>query len=123
MRNKIARLIAIIMLVIPGLMATYGFLLMKNAVFQYIADHGNDQLSNPSFGWLSMIGGLILFAIGVGFIGGWIFFRDRKRSYVAPRFKKKKPRPAHINRPTSITTNALDSKQQEQQITEQSASQ
>lgn len=123
MRNKIARLIAIIMLVIPGLMATYGFLLMKNAVFQYIADHGNDQLDNPSFGWLSMIGGLILFAIGVGFIGGWIFFRDRKRNYVAPRFKKMKPRPAHINRPTSITTNALDSKQQEQQITEQSASQ
>ena len=31
-----------------------------------------------------------------GFIGGWIFYRDRKRGYVAPRFKEKvarRPRP------------------------------
>jgi len=34
-----------------------------------------------------MILGFILFAIGVSFIGGWTFFRDRKRNYVAPRFK------------------------------------
>lgn len=123
MRNKVARLIAIIMLVIPGLMATYGFLLMKNAVFQYIADHGNDQLSNPSFGWLSMIGGFILFAIGVSFIGGWIFFRDRKRNYVAPRFKKKKPRPAHINRPRTSTTEVPSAVQHTQEVIQPSNSQ
>lgn len=120
MRNKIARLIAIIMLVIPSLMATYGFLLMKNAVFQYIADHGNDQLSNPSFGWLSLIGGFILFAIGIGFIGGWIFFRDRKRNYVSSRFKKKKPRPANINRPRPISSERPDPIQPEQEIAQQS---
>lgn len=103
MRNKATRFIAILMLVIPGLMATYGFLLMKNTIFQYIADQGNEQLSNPSFGWLSLIAGFILFGIGVGFIGGWIFFRDRKRNYVAPRFNKKKPRPAHLTNPRSPT--------------------
>jgi hypothetical protein len=42
--------------------------------------------------WGKLLLGLILFAAGVAFIGGWIFFRDRKRNYVAPRFKaKRKP--------------------------------
>lgn len=93
--HVITRFIAILLLVIPGLLATFGFLTMKNVIFDYIADHGNDSLAAPSFGWLPFLGGFIMFAIGVAFIGGWVFYRDRKRNYVAPRFRKKKgPRPA-----------------------------
>ncbi|GAC43708.1 DUF2627 domain-containing protein [Paenibacillus popilliae] len=86
----IARFFAILLLVIPGLLATFGFLTMKNVIFDYIADCGNDGLAAPSFGWLPFLGGFIMFAIGVAFIGGWVFYRDRKRNYVASRFRKKK---------------------------------
>lgn len=92
MKQIIARFIAILLLVIPGLGATYGFLLMKDAVFHYYAAYG-DELSKPQFEWGMMIGGLVLFLIGVGFIGGWTFFRDRKRNYLSSRFREKKPRP------------------------------
>jgi len=87
MRLITARFIAILLLVIPGFMATYGFLEMKNALFDYFAGLGEEH--TVSFAWLQMLTGVTLFVLGVGFVGGWIFFRDRKRNYVAPRFKKK----------------------------------
>ncbi len=92
MRMVISRFIAILILVIPGIIACYGFLKMKSSTFEYFADLGNDSII-PHFKWLPFIGGFIMFAAGIGFIGGWIFFRDRKHNYVAPRFKKKRPRP------------------------------
>jgi len=92
MKLVIARFIAIIMLVVPGLLACFGFLKMKDALFFYFSDFGNEAVT-PSFDWLSFLLGLIMFGAGAGFIGGWIFFRDRKRNYVAPRFKEKRPRP------------------------------
>jgi len=88
MRETVARFAAVILLVIPGWMATYGFLLMKDALF---ASFGPETMP-----WLKFAGGLALFAVGVSFVGGWIFFRDRKRNYVAPRFnpkRKRRPRP------------------------------
>lgn len=88
----VSRFIAVLLLVIPGIAATYGFLQIKNTLFDYFADFGADD-AVPSFAWLRFLLGLILFLGGVAFIAGWIFFRDRKRNYVAPRFKKKRPRP------------------------------
>lgn len=92
MKVVIARFIAVLMLVIPGLAATYGFLLIKDAIFVYFSEMGNDEVAS-SFGWWKFLLGLLLFFAGAGFIGGWIFFRDRKRNYLAPRFRKKRPRP------------------------------
>lgn len=92
MRLIISRFIAIILLVVPGIIACFGFLKMKDALFYYFSDFGNDTVT-PDFQWLKFLLGLVMFAIGAGFIGGWIFFRDRKRNYVAPRFKEKRPRP------------------------------
>lgn len=89
MRLKISRFIAILLLVIPGILATYGFLQMKDAVFIYFSEHGNANVS-PDMQWGKLILGFLAFAAGVSFIGGWTFFRDRKRNYVAPRFKAKK---------------------------------
>lgn len=88
MNEKLQRFIAIIMLLVPGLMATYGFLAMKDALFAKLGAAGGD----PGFLWGKFLLGLVLFAAGTGFIGGWIFFRDRKRNYVAPRFREKRNR-------------------------------
>ncbi|WP_270170482.1 DUF2627 domain-containing protein [Paenibacillus sp. SYP-B4298] len=94
MKIIIARFIAVLLLVIPGAAATFGFLKMKDAVFAYFSGFGDESNAvMPAFAWGSFVIGLVLFLAGVGFIGGWIFFRDRKHNYVAPRFRKKKPRP------------------------------
>ncbi|WP_123040888.1 DUF2627 domain-containing protein [Cohnella candidum] len=93
MKLILSRLIAILLLVIPGIAAAYGFLLMKDALFNYFADMGNVDLQTPSFAWGSFILGFILFLLGVSFIGGWIFFRDKKHNYLSSRFRPKRPRP------------------------------
>ncbi|MCA0754498.1 DUF2627 domain-containing protein [Paenibacillus sp. N4] len=92
MKLVTARFIAILMLVIPGLVACFGFLKMKDSIFDYFSAFGNDTVT-PDFEFMKFLLGLIMFAAGAGFIGGWTFFRDRKRNYVAPRFKEKRPRP------------------------------
>lgn len=83
MKSAFSRFIAILLLVIPGFFATYGFLAAKNAFFAQFEIDGAMQ-------WGKFFLGMLLFFAGVAFIGGWIFFRDRKRNYVAPRFKKKR---------------------------------
>ncbi|SEN21591.1 DUF2627 domain-containing protein [Paenibacillus sp. OV219] len=93
MRQVIIRFIAVLLLVIPGLGATYGFLLMKDAVFHYFSSFGDETATVRHFEWWMFLGGLVLFLIGVAFIGGWTFYRDRKRNYVAPRYRQKRPRP------------------------------
>lgn len=90
MRLMISRFIAIIILVVPGIAAMAGFLKMKDALFIYMSQHGDDTLSAVSFDWLNFIVGLLLFAVGIGFLGGWIYFRDRKRNYVGPRKKARR---------------------------------
>lgn len=92
MRLIASRFIAILLLVIPGLLACFGFLKMKDSVFNYFSEFGNETVT-PDFAWLTFLLGFVMFAAGAGFIGGWTFFRDRKRNYVAPRFKQKHPRP------------------------------
>jgi type II secretory pathway component PulF len=97
MNVKIQRFIAVMLLIIPGFIATYGFLLMKNTWFTYFA--------LQELLWLKGLLGLIMFVLGVAFIGGWIFFRDRKRNYVAPRFRKKRPRPQRPTQPAPSQEN------------------
>jgi hypothetical protein len=89
MNDTVKRFIAALLLVIPGITATYGFLAMKDAFF---AQFGAAE-TYPHIQWWKMLLGFFLFAVGVAFIGGWTFFRDRKRNYVAPRFKAKRKKP------------------------------
>lgn len=89
MKLMISRFIAILILVIPGLLAMTGFLMMKDDVFNYISMHGDDT-ATPDFAWLHFGGGLLLFLAGMSFLGGWILTRDRKKNYVGPRFKEKR---------------------------------
>ena len=92
LRQVLPRFIAVLLLVIPGILATYGFLAIKNSLFDYFTQFGDDEIITH-FAWGKFILGLILFLAGIGFISGWVFFRDRKHNYVAPRFKQKRPRP------------------------------
>ena len=85
MKAPFYRFIAILLLVIPGITATYGFLAMKDAFFAQF-----DTTTDSGMLWGKFFLGLVLFLIGVAFIGGWTFFRDRKRNYLAPRFKPKR---------------------------------
>lgn len=84
MKIKLSRMLAIILLVVPGIIATYGFLLMKDAFFAQFEPEIGHLL------WGKMLGGLFLFVAGIFFLGGWILYRDRKRNYVVPRFKEKR---------------------------------
>jgi Protein of unknown function (DUF2627) len=39
--------------------------------------------------WLQFLAGFISFSAGLAFVGGFIFYRDRKRNKVQLKFKKK----------------------------------
>ena len=89
--NKLVwqRLLALLLLVIPGAIATWGFKTIRDVLFYYTAEIGNEEIS-ASIDWLKLIIGILAFLGGIAFIAGWILYRDRKRNYVAPRFKAKK---------------------------------
>lgn len=75
---KFQRFIALFILIIPGALGVYGWTMMRNAVF--------DALGGESFPILFFLGGLVLFLLGVAFVGGFIFHRDKKRKLVRPKF-------------------------------------
>ncbi|MGE8204458.1 DUF2627 domain-containing protein [Heyndrickxia sp. NPDC080065] len=76
------RLIALIILVIPGCFAALGIKLMRDMTFGIL------QSPFPYL-WLQFLIGFIFFIGGLGFIAGFIFYRDRKRNKVQKRFRKK----------------------------------
>jgi len=76
------RIIAVTILIIPGVFAAFGIKLMRDALFMQIYP----ILFNAG---LQFIVGLILFIIGVGFIGGFVVHRDRKKNLVT-RPKRRK---------------------------------
>lgn len=89
--NKIVwqRLIAVLLLVIPGAIATWGFKTVRDVLFDYTAAVGSEQI-HKGLDWGMLILGLFAFVGGIAFIAGWVLYRDRKRNYVAPRFKAKR---------------------------------
>lgn len=76
------RLIALLIMVIPGIFAALGIKLMRDMLFGIL------QHPFPYF-WLQFLVGFIFFAGGLGFIAGFIFYRDRKRNKVQKRFSKR----------------------------------
>jgi uncharacterized membrane protein len=77
-----ARLLAFIVLLIPGLMAAGGIKLIRDTVF--------GKLIEPiPFLWLQLIIGVILLIVGLGFFAGFLLHRDRKNGKVQPKFAKK----------------------------------
>ncbi|WP_299088104.1 DUF2627 domain-containing protein [uncultured Metabacillus sp.] len=77
-----SRIIALIIMVIPGALAAYGIKLMRDMTFGIL------QPPIPNL-FLQFILGLILFLGGLSFVAGFIFYRDRKRNKVQKRFSKR----------------------------------
>lgn len=77
------RFVALIVLLIPVFLAGVGIKWMRDVIF-------NVQLFPFPNLTLQFISGLLLFILGLGFIGGFIFHRDKKNGKVADRFLKNK---------------------------------
>ncbi|GLI86531.1 DUF2627 domain-containing protein [Rossellomorea marisflavi] len=77
-----SRLIALIIMLIPGAFAALGIKLMRDMLFGIL------QPPIPYL-WLQFVLGLVFFVAGLGFIAGFVLHRDRKRNKVQPRFTKK----------------------------------
>ncbi|WP_455662325.1 DUF2627 domain-containing protein [Pradoshia sp.] len=75
------RAVAFILLLIPGLGTALGIKWMRDMLF------GKLSPLMPAL-WVQFLVGLLLFAGGLAFIGGFIFYRDRKRNKVQARFKR-----------------------------------
>ncbi|SIS36960.1 DUF2627 domain-containing protein [Salimicrobium flavidum] len=76
------RLIALLVLVVPGILAVYGIKLIRDALFGEL---------QPVFLHLFLQGviGVILVVGGLLFIGGFILHRDRKRNKTKGRFESR----------------------------------
>ena len=77
------RLLALLLVVAPILLAGYGVGLMRDALFGQLI--GYFPSLHLQFGV-----GLMAFIAGVSAIGGFIYHKDQKRKKVAPRFLKRK---------------------------------
>ncbi|MCM3716742.1 DUF2627 domain-containing protein [Fictibacillus phosphorivorans] len=77
-----SRYAALIIVLIPGILAVMGIKWMRDTLFGVL------QFPFPVL-WLQFIVGLISFSAGLAFVGGFIFYRDRKRNKVQLKFKKK----------------------------------
>ncbi|KEZ50949.1 MULTISPECIES: DUF2627 domain-containing protein [Metabacillus] len=75
------RIVALIIMVIPGVLAGYGIKLMRDMLFGIL------QPPFPAL-WMQFIGGLLLFIGGLSFVAGFIFRRDSKRKKVQKRFQR-----------------------------------
>jgi hypothetical protein len=78
-----ARMLAFIVLLIPGLLAAGGIKLIRDTVF--------GKLIDPfPFLWLQFLIGVVFLIIGLGFFAGFLLHRDRKNGKVQSKFAKKK---------------------------------
>jgi hypothetical protein len=82
MRSIFLRLLAILLLCIPGVFAVYGWTRMRELLFDHVA--------GQPFVWLPFLCGLGLFLSGLAIVGGFIFYRDLKRNQIQARLRRKK---------------------------------
>lgn len=76
------RLIAFIILLIPGVMAAYGIKLMRDTLFSKLLE------PYPAL-WMQFTLGTLFTVIGIGFFAGFLLNRDRKKGNVSERFQKR----------------------------------
>lgn len=81
--KKVARLLALIVLLIPGILAAFGIKLMRDTFF---------GLQILPLGGLAVqfICGLLFTVLGLGFFAGFLLNRDRKMEKLHRDFKEKR---------------------------------
>ncbi|WP_408006699.1 DUF2627 family protein [Pseudalkalibacillus sp. A8] len=77
------RIIALLILLIPGIAGVVGIKLIRDSLFGIV------HPIFPNF-IIELIAGILMFLIGFGFVGGFIFYRDRKRNKVQQRFRTRR---------------------------------
>lgn len=75
------RILALIILLIPGVIAGLGIKYMRDMFFGIL----NPPMPNLL---IQFIIGLVFFLAGLSFIGGFILYRDRKRNKVQQKFQQ-----------------------------------
>lgn len=76
------KIIALLILVIPAVLAGVGVKLMRDSMFGVL----NDPFTMTA---VQFIVGLVLSIAGIWFIGGYILHREQKNKRAAERFQKK----------------------------------
>ncbi|AWM17550.1 DUF2627 domain-containing protein [Bacillus inaquosorum] len=77
-----SRLLALLILVLPGAISALGIKLMRDTLFGH-------TIKPFAALWLQGLSGFIFFAFGLYVLAGFILYRDRKRNQVSPRFRKR----------------------------------
>ncbi|MFC0188331.1 DUF2627 domain-containing protein [Fictibacillus aquaticus] len=77
------RFIALLIVLIPGLLAVFGIKWMRDTLFGVL------QAPFPNLP-LQFAAGFFSLIIGLAFVGGFIFYRDKKRSKLQPKFQQQK---------------------------------
>lgn len=73
------KIIALIILVVPGIIAGIGIKLMRDSIFGIVIDPF-------TYTALQFIVGLIMTIFGIWFIGGYLLYRERKNKRAQERF-------------------------------------
>ncbi len=76
------RIIALLILVVPGIAGVVGIKLIRDSLFGIV------HPIFPNF-IIELMAGILMFLVGFGFVGGFIFYRDRKRNKVQQRFRNR----------------------------------
>jgi TRAP-type C4-dicarboxylate transport system permease small subunit len=84
MKPVYQRIFAILILCIPGAMGIYGFSTITKSLFAYL---GGEPIN-----WTTFIIALICFLIAFFFLGGFIFYRDKKKHRVQPKLLNEEER-------------------------------
>jgi hypothetical protein len=77
------RIFALSVLLIPGIIAIIGIKLMRDMLFGIL----QPPFPNLIFQFLA---GFLFLIFGLGFVAGFVLYRDRKRNKVQKRFKNTK---------------------------------
>jgi len=76
-----SRILAVIVMFTPGVIGAFGIKLMRDALFVEVTPIFFNEI-------IQFIIGFILFAVGLAFIGGFIYHRDKKRQLIKKRSQK-----------------------------------
>lgn len=66
------RIIAVLLLFIPGILSAFGIKLMRDSLF-------DEFYAIFLYPGIQFLAGLLLFIGGIAFIGGFVVYRDRKK--------------------------------------------
>ena len=75
------KIIALIILIIPGIIAGVGIKLMRDSMFGIVIDPF-------TYTALQFFIGLLMTVFGIWFIGGYLLYRERKNKRAQERFMK-----------------------------------